>query len=249
MTFAAPFGLAEPLDNEGRTIPFDYAFHFELEGKPGETHTDKITVSIEAAFTAVSIGYGLVAKALPFRFGPRPPILAAAPGLAAGGILPTSLAQVGFGDLIAALDGLTTDQRDQIFASGLRLTPGFAELALRDDGAGTVPAGVMSELFQAVAVPTEQIQFTYALFDDGSGREFQSAPILNTAGLGTADGERPFHYFARPITFTPHSVIRMEVSELSTVPSDLYVSLHGYKVLGESGTPTGRQPSPRARRR
>jgi hypothetical protein len=248
MTFATPFGLAEPIDDEGRTIPFDYAFHFELEGRPGETHTDKITVSIEAAFTAVSVGYGLVARALPFRFGPQQEDLARGVGAVAVGNLPTSLEQVSFGDLLAALDGLPTDQRDQIFASGIRVTPGFAELALRDDGAGTVPPSVMSQLFQAVAVPTDQIQFTYALFDDGSGREFQSAPILNTAGLGTADGERPFHYFARPITFTPHSVIRMEVSELSTVPSDLYVSLHGYKVLGGSSTPTGRQ-SRRARRR
>jgi hypothetical protein len=249
MTFAAPFGLAEPIDDERRTIPFDYAFRFELDGKPGETHTDKITVSIEAAFTAVSVGYGLVAKALPLRFGPRQEAVVLAVSAGAVGTLPTTLEQISFGDLIAALDGLTTDQRDQIFSSGFRLTPGFAELALRDDGASTVPAGVMSELFQAVAVPTEQIQFTYALFDDGSGREFQSAPILNTAGRGTADGERPFHYFARPITFTPHSVIRMEVSELSTVPSDLYVSLHGYKILGGNGTPTGRQPSRRARRR
>ena len=112
-----------------------------------------------------------------------------------------------------------------------------------------VPSGVMSELFQAVAVPTEQIQFTYALFDDGSGREFQSAPILNTAGLGTADGERPFYYFARPITFVPRSVIRMEVTELSTVAGDLYVSLHGYKVLGGAATPTGRQRPRQARRR
>jgi hypothetical protein len=207
MTFAAPFGFAEPTDNEGRTIPFDYAFRFELKGKLGETHTDKITVSIEAAFTAVSVGYGLVAKALPLRFGPRQEDVVLAVRAGAVGNLPTTLEQVSFGALIAALDGLPTDQRDQIFSSGLRLTPGFAELALRDDGAGTVPPGVMSELFQAVTVPTEQIQFTYALFDDGSGREFQSAPILNTAGLGTADGERPFHYFARPITFTPHSAL------------------------------------------
>ena len=182
MTLAAPFGLLEPTDLAGRTIPFDYAFRFELDGEPGETHNDKITVSIEAAFTAVSVGYGLVAKALPIRFGPRQQDLALGVGAAAGGNPPATLEQITFGDLFAALDGLAADQRDQIFSSGFRLTPGFAGLALRDNGTGMVPSGVMSELFQAVAVPTEQIQFTYALFDDGSGREFQSAPILNTAG-------------------------------------------------------------------
>uniref|UniRef100_UPI00248DB251 type I restriction endonuclease n=1 Tax=Dermacoccus nishinomiyaensis TaxID=1274 RepID=UPI00248DB251 len=47
------------------------------------------------------------------------------------------------------------------------------------------------------------VRAMYALFDDGSGREFQSDPVLNIAGLGTANGERPFYHFARPVTFAP----------------------------------------------
>jgi hypothetical protein len=83
------------------------------------------------------------------------------------------------------------------------------------------------------------VQFKYALFDEGSGREFQSEPILNIAGLGSAGGERPFRYFAQPIVFKPRSTIRMEVTEVSDFKGLLQVALHGYKVLGGSDTSTG----------
>ena len=84
------------------------------------------------------------------------------------------------------------------------------------------------------------MQFLYALFDEGSGREFQSEPILNIAGLGAADGKRPFRYFAQPITFAPLATIRMEITELSDFRGELHVALHGYKVLGGAGHADGR---------
>ena len=74
--------------------------------------------------------------------------------------------------------------------------------------------------------------FKYALFDQGSGREFQSEPILNIAGLGSSDGKRPFRYFARPIEFAPRSTIRLQITEVSAFQGELHVSLHGYKTLG-----------------
>ena len=88
--------------------------------------------------------------------------------------------------------------------------------------------------------------FKYALFDQGSGREFQSEPILNIAGLGSSDGKRPFRYFARPIEFAPRSTIRLQITEVSAFQGELHVALHGYKTLGTPGTPTA--PG-RARRR
>jgi hypothetical protein len=109
--------------------------------------------------------------------------------------------------------------------------------------------GIRTQLFQVVGTPPEQIQFLYAIFDEGSGREFQNDPILNIAGLGISDGDRPFRYFARPITFTPHSTIRLEVTEVSAFQGDLHISLHGYKVLGGAGTPTGRMQQGRFRSR
>ena len=119
------------------------------------------------------------------------------------------------------------------------------------DGTAQLNEGILTQLFQVVGTPPEQIQFLYAIFDEGSGREFQNDPILNIAGLGISNGDRPFRYFARPITFTPHSTIRLEVTEVSEFKGELHVSLHGYKVLGGAGTPTGRvqQGMSRNRRR
>jgi hypothetical protein len=44
-------------------------------------------------------------------------------------------------------------------------------------------------------------------------------------------------------------VIRMEITEKSDFQGELHVSLHGYKVLGSPGTPTGRPQSARGRAR
>ena len=93
-------------------------------------------------------------------------------------------------------------------------------------------------MFEVVSPPADQIQFLYALFDEGTGREFQSEPILNTAGLGISNGDRPFRYFPKPIIFKPRSTIRLQITEISDFRGELHISLQGYKVLGESGTPT-----------
>jgi hypothetical protein len=136
------------------------------------------------------------------------------------------------------------------FKGGIKLNPQFAELALLNDGKNPAPdVQTLQSLFQVVSAPSDEIQFLYALFDEGTGREFQSEPLLNIAGLGLSNGDRPFRYFARPIVFAPRSTIRMEVTEKSDFQGELHVSLHGYKVLGSPGTPTGRSQSPRRRAR
>jgi hypothetical protein len=57
---------ANPMGN-GRTIPYDYSVQFRLAGEPGEQQVQTLSISVEAAFTAVSIGYGFVAE----RFSDR----------------------------------------------------------------------------------------------------------------------------------------------------------------------------------
>ena len=240
---------------ERRAIPFDYAFRYRLEGTPGKVLNSVVSVSIEAAFTAVSIGYGVVPFVQPIVFGPAPP-----PTPIGGPIFLTlqsqSLQSISLGQIIGGLDSKLKDTKtalkgetgpEAVFKNGLKLNPGIAELALQGED---LRVDVLDRLFQVIGSPSELIQFKYAIFDEGSGREFQSEPILNIAGLGSANGERPFRYFAEPIVFSPRSTIRMEVTEVSDFVGELHVALQGYKVLGGSGTPTGApQRSIAARRR
>jgi hypothetical protein len=220
-----------------KTIPFDYAFRFDLEGKPGLVQNSGLEVSVEATFTAVSIGYGVVPKANPITFG-----LSGAPE--EGGLFSTSLSDL-VGTLATTLDedvkffgGKIGPKTAAVLSDGLRLNPEFAERILLTRGTN-LDQRILSEAFQAVGAPAERVAFKYALFDQGSGREFQSEPILNIAGLGSPDGKRPFRYFARPIEFAPRSIIRMQITEVSAFQGELHVSLQGYKTLGQPGTPTG----------
>lgn len=318
---------APPGEATSRTIPFDYSFHFRLEGTPNRTTRETVSVSIEAAFTAVSIGYGVVPLVETFEFGPevKVPLQAAAPVTVAaaasvssaatatapvpalatattvstpatmpgtlnaafgnvpapgpmltlGTIGPTSslaaapagaavsgpganpaaraLRDIRFDDLldvlerqVAGMPGIARDAPalEVALRAGIRINPRFARAALLGNARSRLDPASLRELFQVVLPPPGEVPFLYALFDEGSGREFQSEPVLSIAGLGAPDGGRPFRYFAHPITFAPRTTIRMDVTELAEVAGDLYVSLHGYKVLGASAA----MPRPRLRR-
>lgn len=222
-----------------RTIPYDYAFRYDLTGKAGTVLNNTVTVSIESTFVAVSIGYGVIPKVTPINFAPAAGQIIL---LSAGGndLRAFTLGQIIDGlkrrlpDASSTLEGETG--AEAVLKNGFKLNPEFAELALF--GGASLPAGVVENLFQVIGAPPEEIQFLYALFDEGSGRAFQSDPILNIAGLGISNGDRPFRYFAQPIKFAPRSTIRMEVTEISGFRGELHVALHGYKVLGGAGTPT-----------
>jgi hypothetical protein len=69
------------------------------------------------------------------------------------------------------------------------LNPTFAELALTENWNFTLTEDVFGNLFQVVSAPSDEVQFLYTLFDKRTGREFQSQPLLNTAGLGKLDDE------------------------------------------------------------
>jgi hypothetical protein len=227
-----------------RTIPFDYAFRYELTGKPGNAINKTVTVSIEGDFVAVSIGYGLVPKVTPIIFGPTIP----APITLTESGSKVPLRDISLGAVLDGLDSKLPETSrllkretgpEAVVKNGVKLNPDVAEVALLDGGKTPLAPSILAKLFQIVAAPPENIQFLYAIFDEGSGREFQSEPILNIAGLGISNGDRPFRYFAKPIVFAPQSTIRLEVREASDFQGELHVALHGYKVLGGAGTPTG----------
>ena len=231
----SPQTAVATLADAQRTIPFDYVFRFQLEGVAGKTHSQIVAISVEGPFTAVSIGYGVVAEPAVREFGPRP-----APGIALSAI--SSLNSQSFRDLIRGLEealgeggsgAVVGPRTSSVLLSGIRVNPRIARFAFDGGGASPLSTAVLGRLFEVVPLPSEEIQFLYSIRDEGSGREFQSEPVLNTSGLGIANGERPFRPFARPMTFRPRSTIRMDVTELpTTFRGALHVSLHGYKVLG-----------------
>ncbi len=67
----------------------------------------------------------------------------------------------------------------------------------------------------------------------------QNQPINNIAGLGIANGERPFKKLARPMLFLPRSTIRVTVDERFG-RGNLFIVFQGYKRLGG---PTTNQPA------
>jgi hypothetical protein len=89
---------------------------------------------------------------------------------------------------------------------------------------------------RALAARLFGVDFTYSIIDSGTGRELQNRAIHNLAGLGSSDGRRPFRPMAKPMLFQPRSTIRVVVDEISQGPlyeqAQLFIVLHGYKILG-----------------
>lgn len=104
-------------------------------------------------------------------------------------------------------------------------------------GGGNSDAQLIARTILAQMVKVAGIDFKYSVVDSATGRELQNQAIHNIAGLGSADGDRPFRPFARPALFVPRSTIRIEVEEISEgsfyKDAQLFIVLHGYKRLGE----------------
>lgn len=98
------------------------------------------------------------------------------------------------------------------------------------------PLTIIPNVFQFLLVKLFGIEFKYTIVDSAVGRELQNKPIHSIAGLGESNGIRPFRPMAKPILFQPRSTIRIEIEEVSDSPlyagTELYLVLHGYKMLG-----------------
>jgi len=105
-----------------------------------------------------------------------------------------------------------------------------------DDGVSRADVA-FTTLAESLLLRFGGIHFLYTIVDSGTGRELQNKSVHNIAGFGTADGDRPFRPFARPVPFVPRSTIRIEIEELSAgqffKDGTLFIVLHGYKRLGE----------------
>ena len=198
-------------------------------------------VSVEASFTATSIGYGFVADATPVEFGPATGPILFAVGGGGGGI---SLDGISFGDILSGAEkalgklpefSRNRSARETAARVGIQLTPDLAEFALQGN---PLSDRALARLFRVAGSDTGDVLFRYAIFDAGTGRAFQSEPILNIAGLGASNGDRPFRQFTPPIEFGARTTIELEVTPVSNHVGNLFIALQGYKVLGGEGTPT-----------
>src|SRR5262245_7531678 len=147
-------------------------------------------------------------------------------------LAPPRLSTISLGALAAGLEKIDAD-----LTSGFRLSPNFAALATADPPLDQLTAGTLGRAFETGAVAAEEASFLYSIDVVSTGRELQNKAIHNIAGLGIANGDRPFRPFAKPMLFEPRSSIRIQITEISGAPGTLFIVLQGYKTLG-----TGRIP-------
>lgn len=143
------------------------------------------------------------------------------------------LSNLSLGALAAGLEGSGAD-----LTRGFRLTSEANSLLAANLAIDQVAAGTLGRIFETGAVAAEDVSFLYSLDASGTGREYQSKPIHNVAGLGIANGDRPFRPFAKPVMFEPKTSVRIQVEELSGPAGTLSIVLQGYKMLG-TGRITG----------
>lgn len=230
--------LAQPVERPvvanigqpGRVIPFDYVATFPLTGSPGNQIETEVPINVEGGFVATSIGYGLAVENLDVPLAPPP------------SPLPPLTFPLNLGTL--RLDQFPTSA----LQDGIRIRPNFLRVAVNGFSLGTVNRlDLLNRIFERLNRP-EEVSFRYSFFESGTGRELQNQPINNIAGLGIANGDRPFKRFARPMVFLPRSTIRVNVEERFG-RGTLFIVFHGYKTLAGAATTQASSQSGRTRRR
>lgn len=197
-------------------IPFDYVTKFALTGKPGNYLENEVVVNSEGGFVATSIGYGLCVD--------DEPITLDIDGL-----------QQPDGNIDLANVPLKTLLPADAVREGFRIRPEYLRLILTAEttsGLGKVPVSLSQEAFERINRP-EDVSFEYSIYDTGVGRDWQNQPIHNVAGLGIANGMRPFKRFVRPRVFEPRSTVRIGIKERFG-RGELYIAFHGYRITASA---------------
>jgi len=211
-----------------RITPFDYVANLQLANRPGRLITQDVNVNVEGGFVATAVGYALQAESPPFR------LAAAVARLDAS----TRAEIVNSSDEfnLAALPLSVFGAR--AVEDGFRIRPSLLRVALQDGGAlsETVAPELIDKVFESLN-RADDVSFRYTLFDGGTGRELQNGLIHNIAGLGIANGDRPFKRFSRPMIFFPRSTIRVVVQE-HFGRGRLYLVFQGYKLSAPARSAT-----------
>jgi len=205
---------------DARIVPFDYVARVRLTGRPGSLIESEVTVSSDSAFVATSVGYGLAAE------DDRVAIVRDEAGAAAVG--PANAPAIDLASLpLRALPPAAL--RD-----GIRIRPDYLRLALDFNASlRTVPADLAAALFERLNRP-DDVSFLYGFSDTGAGRDWQNRRLHNVAGLGIANGRRPFKALPRPRILAPRSTVRVSVEE-HIGSGMLFFAFQGYKVLSQPG--------------
>jgi hypothetical protein len=226
-----------------RVIPFDYVTTFELTGRPQTQLESETTVNAEGGFVATSIGYGLLvgqskvaiewSRASEVKNETlRAPLEKIAADFQKWLSAPKKVAPPPLINLAnVPLRLLTTSA----LTDGIRIKRDHVRIAFENNGhlASDLPVTWLDDIFERLNTP-EDVSFRYSIYDSGRGRDLQNQPLHNIAGLGIADGDRPFKKLARSMVFLPRSTIRVRVEERFG-RGTLFVVLQGYKFLS---TPT-----------
>jgi hypothetical protein len=193
-------------------IPFDYVARLELTGVPKNIVETEVPINVEGGFVATALGYGLAVATLdvPVRV---PQELASDANTFPLSELPLSAFS------------------PEALRDGIRIRPNFVRIAFTNNGTlADLSVDLANKIFESVN-RAEDVSFRYTIFDSGIGRELQNQAINNIAGLGIANGDRPFKKFARPMIFFPRSTIRVSVQE-HFGRGTLFFVFQGYKVFG-----------------
>jgi hypothetical protein len=228
---------ATPLETIGlpdeRVVPFDHVATLPLLGSPGLTHERELALSTEGGFVVTSLGYGLQVDTPRVRLDLEARPLAGALAETQPTDAVTDAEWIDLGSL--PLRAIPPDA----WIEGLRLRPEYLRFATGPDGRLNrfLPRALADEIFERLNRPAD-VSFRYELFDGGRGRELQNEPLHNIAGLGRADGQRPFKRLSRALVLPPRSTLRLVVRE-HFGRGTLYFVLQGYKLLGPA--PAGRR--------
>jgi hypothetical protein len=193
-----------------RIAPFDYVSTLDLTGKPGNVVEDEVPINVDGGYVTTAVGYSLDVSDTSVEIEPLQ------------GELPE---EVSLSDI-----RLTEIKPVQALLDGIRLHPLRLRFAFTSTGQlSVVPREMVGRMFQRMNQP-EAVRFLYTITDSGTGRNLQNQPVHNVAGLGIANGDRPFRVLHKPMMFLPRSTIQVQVEERFG-QGRLFIVFQGYKIL------------------
>lgn len=204
--------LGEALQRDiptGKLVPFDYVSTLDLLGKPDNVVADEVPINVDGGYVTTALGYSLDVADTSVQIG-----------LANEKETEPDLKAITLKDI----------EPVQALLDGMRIHPLRVRFAFTSDGRlSRVPKDMLGRMFQSLNLP-EAVRFVYSIADAGTGRDLQNRPIFNVAGLGIANGDRPFRILHKPMMFLPRSTIRVQVREVFG-RGRLFLVFQGYKIL------------------